>query len=283
LTKILAAQKEEIRFSKESYENLDKQHANLNEAFAKIKVDFWNSKQRVDELEASTAEHERIAARSNEEKSKVEATNAKLVNRSTKLDAKIIQLDTKIKNLEFQNVELQKEDAAREDDKIRIEGNMKFLELKKAKLEQIVLGPETKFPTSGTAEVVASASRASKAETKPLKEQITFLEELNKLQESDIADLNKQTGADKRRIAQLEEALVVHKEFVNQDGYDRTTPRVVAQLKEVGLYKDTPRKEWVSGTYFEKIKQRGLSEHIRRSAVKSHRDCDPMDRIVWES
>jgi hypothetical protein len=279
LTKLLSEREDELRFAKESYGNLEKRYAVLMESVLKIKADHWNQRQRLEELQASKAEHEKIAVQSNAEKSKADATNSKLVAWNAELDAEKIRLEINNKALELQNIELRAMVADRDEEKIR-EGSDNCLEQKKANLEQVIIDSMRQSPTSENVHIVASVNQVTEAEVNKLKEQCALLEELSNSYEKDIAELTSTVESNERRFAQLEEQITVYKEFVSQDRYDRTTPRVEAQLKAVGLHKDNPRKEYVAKDYFVKVQQRGLSQNIRRSATMSHRDCEP---IVWES
>jgi hypothetical protein len=280
LKKLLLEREDELRFAKESYNSLEIQHATLKETMSIIKADNWNQKQRLEELHASKLEHEKIAAQSNAEKSKAEATNNKLIAWNAELDAEKIRLEMKNKALELQNNELQDKLADENDETIRLHSSIKFLELKKTKLEQVISDQYRDFPISGNNQVVTSDNATTEAEVTKLKEQCILLEELNGLYENDIAELVKTVEGNQHRFAQLEEQVTVYKEFISQDRNDRITPRVEAQLKAVGLHKDSPHHEFVAKDYFLKIQQRGLSQNIRRSAALSHRDCE---QIVWES
>jgi chromosome segregation ATPase len=280
MTELLAERKEEINSAKKSIENLDKQNTALKTSLTQLKADHWNAKQRLEEVEASKAEHEKIAMQSMAEKNKIEASNNKLMAWNAELDSEKIQLETKVKNLEQLNVELQQKISHQDQNEGLLKAKLKFFEQHKSNLEQLVPGPHNDIIETS----INLGSMDISGDTARLKEQCALLEELNDSYEQDIQEFKEKIELSERRFNQLHEHFLVYKDFINHDANNpsarRIESQIEAQLKVVGLHKDGPVSRYVSTDYLQMIKQGKLSENIRRSSVRSHRDCKP---IEWDN
>lgn len=267
---------EDVVFARAALDDLQKQHVKLKEHVPELKLQVCNLKQRVSELEASKGAFESDLAAERIRGNKLAAANSKLVAWNAEFEAEKIRLKSGNEELRIKNHDLQ--------EKFNNADNKVHVLTENRKLEETVIDVKERFSEAEGATTQHNQPANVQGKVASLEEEVTLHEEQNALLAIQIDAYKTKCDKSDRRVKSLENSLRVYRELVLQGSYDPVALQIENRLKDVGLHKDCPRKEFVSPTYFHNLSAKEHVGKLKRAVVTSRGKINPIDEsdITWE-
>jgi chromosome segregation ATPase len=249
--KQLAVKDNEIEDAKSALENAEKQHLELKDSVPRLKVEIWNMKQRISELETSNANLKESLIEGQVACNKYRAELAKIKSWNAELDAEKMRLELVLKG-----------------HKQEISGDQGYTS------ESAVHAPGKVADFQEEIDCLNELNEMKQTQINELSAELAT-------KQNSVDALVHQLASKSRECAQHAEDMMVYRELTSQDRYDHITPTVESKLKAAGLHKDFPTKGYVSRPYLDRAHKHknNVPSDITKSAIISPRDLEP---IFWE-